>query len=277
MSERGDGRIKTDEDGQRTAQTDRFENLTPAVRPQAESDTKSESLTPAVRQRAESDTKSESLTPAVRPREVTDSPTASSDVPAATGMTRRERESAEFDQRVRYASEAIRQDDPRIDPELLLEYTTDRRDLHPSVRIQWGIWTTVGVVILSVILTSVIPIVGLPSNFGGGIFLLLLGLGFVWIVLRYRRWVYQIQDDSLYLERGVVTHRRTHVPYVRIQHVDTSRSPIERWLGLSTLVVYTAGSRGADVSIPGLLPDEASDLQERVKQLAIEAEGGDAL
>ena len=102
-------------------------------------------------------------------------------------------------------------------------------------------------------------------------------LGFVWVVLHYRIWVYQIQDDAIYLERGVLTHVRTLVPYVRIQHVDTSRGPVERTLGLSTLVVYTAGSRGADISVPGLTPEEASDLQQRVKQLAIEAEGDDAL
>jgi len=102
-------------------------------------------------------------------------------------------------------------------------------------------------------------------------------VGLVWVVLRYRAWVYQVRADALYLERGVTTHVRTLVPYVRIQHVDTSRSPLERALGLSTLVVYTAGSRGADVSIPGLTPEQAQDLQQRVKELAIEAEGGDAL
>jgi membrane protein YdbS with pleckstrin-like domain len=104
-----------------------------------------------------------------------------------------------------------------------------------------------------------------------------LGLGLAWVVLSYRVWIYQIRDDSLYLERGVVTHVRTIVPYVRIQHVDTSRSALERALGLSTLVVYTAGSRGADVSIPGLKPNEARDLQQRLKELAIEADGDDAL
>ncbi|WP_434085397.1 PH domain-containing protein [Natronomonas marina] len=99
----------------------------------------------------------------------------------------------------------------------------------------------------------------------------------VFAVLRYRSWSYEVREDSLYLERGVVTNVRTVVPYVRIQHVDASRGPIERAFGLATTVVYTAGSRGADVSIPGLSPERADDLQARLKQLAIAAEGEDAV
>ena len=131
--------------------------------------------------------------------------------------------------------------------------------------------------ILSVVGTFVLTTLGADPRVGSIVLIVLFLLGMVWVAMRYRRWVYQVQEDSLYLERGVFTHVRTLVPYVRIQHVDTSRGPLERTLGLSTLVVYTAGSRGADVSVPGLTPEEARDLQQRVKELAIEAEGGDAV
>lgn len=164
-----------------------------------------------------------------------------------------------------------------LDPEDILEYTTDRRSLTPAVQLQWGLWTTLGVVILTAIITAILGNFGIDPRVGALVLVALFVLGMVWVALRYKRWVYQVQEDALYLERGVVTHVRTLAPYVRIQHVDTSRGPLERALGLSTLVVYTAGSRGADVSIPGLTPEEARDLQQRVKELAIEAEGGDAL
>lgn len=157
------------------------------------------------------------------------------------------------------------------------EYTTERRSLAPGVQLQWGFGTSIGVLILSSILTGIVAVAGLDPRLGAVILVVLFVLGMAWVSKRYDRWVYQVREDALYLERGVVTHVRTLVPYVRIQHVDTSRGPLERALGLSTLVVYTAGSRGADVSIPGLTPEEASDLQQRVKELAIEAEGGDAL
>lgn len=159
----------------------------------------------------------------------------------------------------------------------LLEYITDRRSLHPLVQVHWGVRITVGALVAGVVSSWILPFAGINSQFSAAIVGVLLLLGLAWVLLYYRVWVYQIRADAIYLERGVVTHVRSLVPYVRIQHVDTSQGPIERMLGLSTLVVYTAGSRGADVSIPGLLPEEARDMQRRVKELAIEAEGDDAL
>lgn len=164
-----------------------------------------------------------------------------------------------------------------LSKEELLEYITDRRSLSPLVQIRWGIRVTIGAIIVGLVAMFGLEVIGVDPRFGGAVVGVLVLLGLLWVFLYYRLWVYQIQEDAIYLERGVVTHVRSLVPYVRIQHVDTSRSPLERMLGLSTLVVYTAGSRGADVSIPGLQPDEARDLQKRVKELAIEAEGDDAL
>ena len=157
-------------------------------------------------------------------------------------------------------------------------HTTDSRSISARVQILWGVRTLVGVVLLTLGVSYLgIFVTVLPSWTGAVVGALLLAIGAAWVHFRYRVWCYEVRADSLYLERGVFTHVRTIAPFVRIQHVDTQRGPLERWLGLSTLVVYTAGTRGADVSIPGLTPAEASDLQERVKQLAIEAEGGDAV
>jgi membrane protein YdbS with pleckstrin-like domain len=182
-----------------------------------------------------------------------------------------------FTDRVEYARAAIERGDHRIDPGLLREYTTDRRSLAADVQFQWGASTALSVAVLTLLVAGVLAATTVPTWLALPAFLVLFGLGVAWVRLRYRRWVYQIREEAIYLERGVAVHRRTLVPYVRIQHVDTSRGPLERALGLSTLVVYTAGSRGADISIPGLPPEEASDLQSRVKELAIEAEGDDAL
>lgn len=161
--------------------------------------------------------------------------------------------------------------------EKLAEYITDRRSLHPLVQVQWGIRVLVGAVAAGVAVTWLLGALGIAQQFGAGAVGLFVVLGLIWVVLYYRLWYYQVRADAIYLERGVVTHVRSLVPYVRIQHVDTKQGIIERMLGLSTLVVYTAGSRGADVSVPGLMPAEARDLQRRVKELAIEAEGDDAV
>jgi membrane protein YdbS with pleckstrin-like domain len=96
--------------------------------------------------------------------------------------------------------------------------------------------------------------------------------GVVFAVLRYRIWGYEVRDDSLYLRRGVLTRTTTSVPFVRVQHVDTRRGPIERTVGLASVVVYTAGSRGADITVPGLTPERATRLRERLRDLATESE-----
>lgn len=162
------------------------------------------------------------------------------------------------------------------------------RDLASTVRLQWIIRSVISAGVIGAIAAGITYIVGTVTTLlsggtestatvGGAVFALVVLLGIVRAVLLYRSWTYVVRPDSLYLSRGVFTLVRTVVPYVRVQHVDTRRSPLERVLGLSTLVVYTAGSRGADVRIPGLTPDGASTLQQRLERLAIESEEADAV
>ncbi len=149
--------------------------------------------------------------------------------------------------------------------------------LHPRIQLIW---------IIKILIFS--GIIGVAGTLAGRYFeiptwaiaLTVAGIviiGTLHAIARYRRWGYEIRDDSLYLERGVLTEVRTIVPLVRIQHVDSSRTPIERILGLASAVVYTAGSRGADVRIPGLTRTTAQTVQEQLKELAIHAEGEDAV
>ena len=98
-------------------------------------------------------------------------------------------------------------------------------------------------------------------------------LGGLHAVLRHRRFRFELREDDLYLERGVLVHVSTVVPYVRVQHVDSRRGPLERATGLASTVVYTAGSRGADVRVPGLSPTRADGLRDRLRDLAVA--GGD--
>ncbi|MDL0142261.1 PH domain-containing protein, partial [Halobacterium salinarum] len=67
-------------------------------------------------------------------------------------------------------------------------------------------------------------------------------LGATHALLRYRIWRFDVREDTLYIEHGVLVRVRTTVPYVRVQHVDSRRGPLERVLGLGRVVVYTAGS-----------------------------------
>lgn len=151
------------------------------------------------------------------------------------------------------------------------------RRLDPRVRVLWLGRALVPALVLGVV-AGVVGVVLRSWLWPGPVaFAVAFGLGAGHALARYRRWCYEVRDDALYLERGVLTEVRTVVPYVRLQHVDVSRGPLERGLGLASVVVYTAGSRGADVTVPGLAPEDAKALQARLKRLAIAAEGDDAV
>ena len=149
--------------------------------------------------------------------------------------------------------------------------------LDSRIRLVW-----VGQALVTALLAVVVLAVGarftpVPLWPAGLLGAALLVAGVAVALVRYRLWQYEVRGDHLYLERGVFTRVRTVVPFVRVQHVDSRRGPLERLVGLGSVVVYTAGSRGADVTIPGLAPADADALRERLKRLAIDAEGGDGV
>lgn len=86
--------------------------------------------------------------------------------------------------------------------------------------------------------------------------------------LRYRAWRFALRDDDLYLRHGVLFRTTSLVPHARIQHVDTRHGPLDRWLGLADLVVYTAGTRGATIPIPALGREAAEALRDRLAELS---------
>ena len=149
--------------------------------------------------------------------------------------------------------------------------------LHPRIRLVWIARAMIRAAIVGAIVTGIAFVLNRSLFIGIGVGGLLVLLGVIHAMLRYRNWAYVVGDDAIYLKRGVLTEIRTEVPLVRIQHVDSRRSAFERVIGLASTVVYTAGSRGADVTIPGLTPEGAADLRTELKRLAIAADGEDAV
>src|SRR3954464_14154892 len=54
--------------------------------------------------------------------------------------------------------------------------------------------------------------------------------------LRWSRCRWDVMDDGMASRHGTFTIRRTLVPWVRVQHVDTRRGLLEQGFGLATVI-----------------------------------------
>ena len=92
-------------------------------------------------------------------------------------------------------------------------------------------------------------------------------LGHVWPAVEHRHLSYRLSDRSLQIRRGVFWRERITVPRNRIQHTDVSQGPLERPFGLATLLVHTAGTEFARVSLPGLENGRALAIRDHLMAL----------
>jgi uncharacterized protein len=84
-------------------------------------------------------------------------------------------------------------------------------------------------------------------------------------VHRYRGWGYREGEDEIEIRRGSLVRRRTIVPFGRVQHIDLAQGPVQRPFGLATLVLHTAGTQSASVSLPGLVQHDAEAMRDRIR------------
>lgn len=112
----------------------------------------------------------------------------------------------------------------------------------------------------------------------------LLDLGWAWVILsvvavlalgiagivitppiRYNQWRFEIREDEVDLLHGILVRTRQIVPMSRIQHVDTTRGPIQRRYGLASVVFYTAAG---SMLIPELSVERAAEVRDQIAALA---------
>ena len=103
--------------------------------------------------------------------------------------------------------------------------------------------------------------------------LLILAVGAAILLLRlaliertWRSWGYVEREDDLYITHGVLFRSLVAVPYGRMQLVEVASGPLERAFGLATVTLKTASAE-TNASIPGLAPDEATRLRDRLTEL----------
>jgi membrane protein YdbS with pleckstrin-like domain len=81
-----------------------------------------------------------------------------------------------------------------------------------------------------------------------------------------KTWGYAERDNDLLVRHGLVIRRLSIVPYARMQFVDVTAGPLERAFKLATVQLHTAAA-ASDAKIPGLSPEEASRLRDRLTAL----------
>jgi uncharacterized protein len=88
---------------------------------------------------------------------------------------------------------------------------------------------------------------------------------FLFPKLRWKRWRYEVHEHEIDIQRGLFIVRRTIIPMVRVQHVDTEQGPLLRKYHLATVSVSTAATTH---EIPALDVEEAEKLRDRISVLA---------
>ena len=81
-------------------------------------------------------------------------------------------------------------------------------------------------------------------------------------IRRHRLTRWKLDEDGFALQRGNWWRIESRVPISRVQHLDLKRGPLERMLQLATLVIHTAGTRMAAVSVAGLDGEDAERLRD---------------
>lgn len=116
---------------------------------------------------------------------------------------------------------------------------------------------------------------------GGGLFLIgingwwfdismwltILGIWAIWTALNFLVTIkgfhqkgYAVRERDVIYQSGWIRHRQIIIPFHRIQHCEWNQGLVERMFGLAELTIYTAGGSSSDLTIPGLLPEDAKRL-----------------
>lgn len=123
--------------------------------------------------------------------------------------------------------------------------------------------------VLELLLVAWIPVfwvvVGGPSWLLAIELVLIAGFAWAWwLIGRQARAIgYAEREDDLLVRRGILIRALVVVPYGRMQYVDVEAGPIDRRFGIARVQLHTA-SPGTDAQIPGLPPDEAARLRDRL-------------
>ena len=138
--------------------------------------------------------------------------------------------------------------------------------IHPNYKkilVTECILTTLVLAAVAIALILFIPL--LRNSYGwmiiAGISLLISAFYFYSITQSFPVLAYAVRDRDVVYRKGWIIRTIKICPFNRVQNCSVQSGPLERRYGLASLIIYTAGSNGADMRIPGLLQEEADRLR----------------
>jgi membrane protein YdbS with pleckstrin-like domain len=84
-------------------------------------------------------------------------------------------------------------------------------------------------------------------------------------LLRWKRWRYEVRDTEIEIQSGIFIIKRTLIPMMRVQHVETNQGPLLRKYQLASVEISTAATTH---EIPALELSEADDLRFYISKMA---------
>jgi membrane protein YdbS with pleckstrin-like domain len=140
----------------------------------------------------------------------------------------------------------------------------DWEPLHPLYARAQRVAAAIVLTIIAIAITALAFILDIPLIPFVALYLLLAlatAIAMIWPGISVRRQGYVLRDKDILFRKGVIWRSVTAIPFNRIQHVETSSTPIDRKFTLATLQLFTAGGSGGDLAIGGLGKNVAEKLR----------------
>lgn len=80
--------------------------------------------------------------------------------------------------------------------------------------------------------------------------------------LSFQKKGFAFREHDVVFRHGIIATTTMVIPYNRIQHVALHEGLIERWFGLASVEVFTAGGTASDLGIPGIEKSQAEDIKQ---------------
>lgn len=97
-----------------------------------------------------------------------------------------------------------------------------------------------------------------------GVYFIIMIFSFLITYFGYYQMAYALREKDIFFKKGWIFRKAVVVPFERIQHCEVNRGPIDRYFGLASLKVFTAGGSSSDLSIPGITEERAHRLKDYI-------------